>query len=48
MKYVLLIYNDPTLLSAVPASEFNATMRGCIAHADELREEGRLLDSQML
>src|SRR5688572_19802779 len=48
MKFLLLIYNDPALLEAVPQSEFNATMRECIAHAQELRAEGRLLDSQML
>ena len=48
MKFMLLIYNDPTLLDALPAREFDATMRGCLAHADELRQEGHLLDSQML
>ena len=48
MKFLLLIYNDPALLEAVPRPEFNATMRTCIAHAQELRAEGRLLDSQML
>src|ERR1051326_4670900 len=48
MQFMLLIYNDPKLLEAVPEAEFNETMRGCLAHADELRGEGRLLDSQML
>jgi hypothetical protein len=48
MKYALLIYNDSTLLDALPPPEFDATMRGCLEHADELRDEGRLLDSQML
>jgi hypothetical protein len=48
MKFMLLIYNDPTMLDALPRSEFDATMRGCLAHADELRAQGRLLDSQML
>jgi hypothetical protein len=48
MKFVLLIYNDSELLDAVPKQEFDATMRGCLAHADELREQGSLLDSQML
>jgi hypothetical protein len=47
-KFALLIYNDPTLLDAIPPQEFDATMRDCLAHADELRQEGRLLDSQML
>src|SRR5688500_9590514 len=48
MKFLILIYNDPALLEAVPQPQFNATMRSCIAHAEELRAEGRLLDSQML
>lgn len=48
MKFMLLIYNDRTLLDALPPPQFDATMRGCLAHADELREEGHLLDSQML
>jgi hypothetical protein len=48
MKFMLLIYNDSDLLENLPAREFDATMRDCLAHADELRLEGRLLDSQML
>lgn len=48
MKFMLLIYNDSALLDAMPATEFDATMRDCLTHADELRQEGRLLESQML
>ena len=48
MKFLLLIYNDTDLLEELPPREFDATMRDCLAHADELREGGRLLDSQML
>jgi hypothetical protein len=48
MKFMLLIYNDSTMLDALPPAQFDATMRGCLEHADELRQEGRLLDSQML
>lgn len=48
MKFMLLIYNDPKLLGAMPAPEFAATMRGCLTHADDLRRDGRLLDTQML
>jgi hypothetical protein len=48
MKFMLLIYNDSTLLDALPPVQFDATMRKCLEHADELRQEGRLLDSQML
>ncbi len=48
MKFMVLIYNDSELLENLPAREFDATMRDCLVHADELRSEGRLLDSQML
>jgi hypothetical protein len=48
MKFMLLVYNDSTLLDAVPARQYDARMRDCLAHADELRREGCLLDSQML
>ena len=48
MKFMVLIYNDGELLDAMPQETFNEEMRGCLAHADELRDEGRLFDSQML
>ncbi len=48
MKFALLIYTDATLLDALPAGQFDAKMRDCLTHADELRQEGSLLDSQML
>jgi hypothetical protein len=48
MKFMLLIYNDPALLGSLPASEFDSRMRDCFAHADELRDGGRLLESQQL
>jgi hypothetical protein len=48
MQFIALIYNEPALLDALPAGEADAMMRGCIAHADELRREGRLLESRML
>ena len=48
MKFMLLIYNDSTLLDALPPAQFDATMRSCLEHADELRKEGHLLESQML
>jgi hypothetical protein len=48
MKFALLIYTDRTLLDALPAGQFDAKMRDCLAHADELHQEGCLLDSQML
>ncbi len=48
MKFVIIIYTDRTLLDALPAGQFDAKMRHCLAHADDLRRDGRLLDSQML
>jgi len=48
MKYMLLIYNDSTLLDALPAGQADAMMRDCLSHADELRQDGQLEESQML
>ncbi|HEX8242804.1 MAG TPA: YciI family protein [Longimicrobium sp.] len=48
MKFMVMIYNDPDLLGALPEGEADAMMRGCLAHADGLRAEGRLLESRML
>jgi hypothetical protein len=48
MKFMLLIYNDPTLLGALPESETDSMMRDCFEHADELHREGRLVESRML
>lgn len=48
MKFLLMIYNDDALMDALPAGEADAMMRGCLTHADELRDDGFLLDSQQL
>ncbi|MBX6330977.1 MAG: YciI family protein [Gemmatimonadaceae bacterium] len=48
MKFMLLVYTDDTLLDALPEGQFDTMLRGCLDHADELRRQGRLLDSQML
>ncbi len=48
MQFLMLIYTDETLLAKLPAGDFDAMMRGCLEHADELRVQGRLLDSQQL
>jgi len=48
MQFLLLIYNDDSLLEALPAGEADAMMRECFNHADELREDGRLKASQQL
>lgn len=48
MKFMLLIYSDTARLDALPAEEFDASMRECLAHADALRDDGHLLESRML
>ncbi|AIF47510.1 YciI family protein [Dyella japonica] len=48
MKFLVMIYNDDTLLDALPAGEVDTMLRGCFTHADELRDQGYLLDSVQL
>jgi hypothetical protein len=48
VKFVIVIYNDPELYDSLPRAETDQMMRGCLEHADELRRDGRLKDSQML
>jgi len=48
MQFILLIYTDDSLLEALPAGEADAMMRECFNHADDLREQGSLRQSQQL
>ena len=48
MKYLLLVYIDPAAIDALPTGDFDNKMRHCLAHADELKHDGRLIESQML
>ena len=48
MKFILLVYTDNEQLNALPAGEFDVMMRDCLSHADELRRNGTLIDTQML
>lgn len=48
MKFMLLVYNDDTLVETLPDGQADAMMRDCLSHADELRQSGRLIESQML
>jgi hypothetical protein len=48
MKFILLVYNDPATLDALPSGDFDSKMRNCLAHADEMKHDGRLIESQML
>ena len=47
-QFLLLVYNDGTLMDELPAPEFATMMRGCLEHADELTEQGKLLGFQQL
>ena len=48
MKFMLLIYNDPALLEALPEGQADTMMRDCFEHADELQRSGCLIESQQL
>ncbi len=48
MKFLVIIYNDPAMLDAMSGQEFDKTMKGCIGHADELKTQGSLIESQQL
>lgn len=48
MKFMLLIYNDPELLDALPEGKVDAMLRNCFEHADDLQQNGCLIQSQML
>jgi hypothetical protein len=48
MQYLVLIYIDDALMSALPPGEADAMMRGCFAKADAMEQDGCLLGSQQL
>lgn len=48
MKFLLLVYNEDAVLEALPEGRFDSMMRDCLAHADELVEQGTLLGYQQL
>ena len=48
MKFLVMIYQDNSLLGAVPTKDADEMMRGCLLHADEMKVKGSLLDSQQL
>ena len=48
MQFMLVIYNDPDLVDTLPEGEYDGMMRQCLAHADQLREDGHLIESRML
>jgi hypothetical protein len=48
VKFLMLVYTDDALLEALPEGEYDRLMRGCIGHADELKDAGKLIESQQL
>jgi hypothetical protein len=48
MQYLLLVYTDPALMAALPQDRYDAHMRDCLHHADELTACGKLLGYQQL
>jgi hypothetical protein len=48
MQFLRLVYNDDTLVDALPAGRYDTMMKACLAHADDLKREGTLLDFRQL
>ena len=48
MQFLILVNIDEALLAALPDAEYDALMRGCLRHADELAAQGTLLMAQQL
>ena len=48
MKFLCLIYNDPKVLTSMPDGQFDTYMKECIAHVEQLRSRGKLVDTQFL
>ena len=48
MQYLLLVYTDDKLLEQLGPDGFDAHMRDCLVHADELCKQGTLLSFQQL
>ncbi|NDK40090.1 YciI family protein [Pseudoxanthomonas gei] len=47
-QFLVLIYNDESLLGAMPEEAFDTTMHECFVHADALRAQGKLSQSMQL
>lgn len=48
MQFLLLVHVDDDLVRALPEGEYDRMMHDCFVHADALRAQGRLLQSQQL
>lgn len=48
MQFLLLIYTNQEMLDVLPEGEYDKRMNHCFKNADELRAEGKLIESQQL
>src|SRR4051812_7119461 len=48
MQFLLLVYTDAELIGHLPPAQYDEHMRHCLAKADALKSEGRVLDFQQL
>ncbi|WP_418317676.1 YciI family protein [Piscinibacter sakaiensis] len=48
MQYLLLVYVDEKLLGELPPEAFDAEMKQCLQHADEMQGVGKLVSFQQL
>ena len=48
MQFLLLVYTDDSLLGGLAPADYDAHMRHCLQHADELQASGKLLGFQQL
>ena len=48
MQYLLLVYVDDELLGELPPEAFDAEMKQCLQHADEMQGDGKLVSFQQL
>ncbi len=48
MQFLLLVYVDEALIGKMPPQAFDAEMKQCLQHADELQASGRLIGFQQL
>ena len=48
MEFLLLVYSDEEMREALPGGEYDARMRYCLQHADELKEQGTLKSYRQL
>ena len=48
MKFLCLIYHEPSVLEDMPKETFDSMMGECLAYDDGLRAQGTLIDARIL